>query len=277
VRLLLRSARRGSGHDECGDGALTTARYYRNVIEIETRDGLMPAYVARPSGDGPFAAVILLQEIFGITPELQHIADMLAAEGYLTVLPALFHRTDPHFLAPYDTDGMTRGRAAVNVLSHDDVRSDIRAAIDWVRGQPDATGEVATWGFCWGGSVAFMSATFDDIRAAISFYGAQIVKSPYDGRPPMLDYTPKIQAPLFLVFGGMDQSISGSDIQTIQDTLIANEKAFSLTMYREEGHAFFRFAGTPQAAVHAPEAWQRVLAFLQNAFAVGTDDQIDGQ
>jgi carboxymethylenebutenolidase len=247
------------------------------VIEIETRDGPMSAYVARPAGEGPFPAVIVLQEIFGITPELQHIADMLAGEGYLAVLPALFHRTDPNFLAPYDTDGMTRGRAAVNVLSHDDVRSDIRAAIDWVRGQPDASGEVATWGFCWGGSVAFMSATFDDIRAAISFYGAQIVRSPYDGRPPMLEYAPKIQAPLFLVFGGMDQSISGSDIQNIQDTLIENEKAFSLTMYREEGHAFFRFAGTPQAAAHAPEAWQRVLAFLQNAFAVGTDDQIDGQ
>ena len=247
------------------------------MIEIETRDGPMAMYVARPEGNGPFPAVIILQEIFGITPELQHIADMLAGEGYLAVLPALFHRTDKNFLSPYDKDGMARGRAAVNQLSHDDVRSDIRAAIDWVRGQADASGEVATLGFCWGGSVAFMTATFDDIRAAISFYGSQIVRSPYDGRPPMLDYTPQIQSPLFLVFGGMDESIPGPDIQKIQDTLIENEKAFSLTMYREEGHAFFRFAGTPRAAVHAPEAWQRVLAFLQNAFAVGTDDQIDGE
>ena len=247
------------------------------MIEITTRDGPMKAYVAHPKGDGQFPAVIVLHEIFGITPELQHIADMLAGEGYVAIVPALFHRTDPDFLAPYDTDGMTRGRAAVNQLSHDDVRSDIRGAIDWVRGQPNASGEIATWGFCWGGSVAFMTATFDDLRAAISFYGAQIVKSPYDGRPPMLDYTAQIQTPLFLVFGGQDTSISGNDIQKIQDTLIENEKAFSLTMYREEGHAFFRFAGTPQAAAHAGEAWQRVLAFLQNAFAVSTDDQIDGE
>lgn len=247
------------------------------MIEIDTRDGPMKAYVAQPQGGGPFPAVIVLHEIFGITPELQHIADMLAGEGYIAIVPALFHRTDPDFLSPYDADGMARGRAAVNQLSHDDVRSDIRAAIDWVRGQPDASGDVAIWGFCWGGSVAYMTATFDDIRAAISFYGAQIVKSPYDGRPPMLDYTPQIQAPLFLVFGGMDPSISGNDIQKIQDTLIENEKAFSLTMYREESHAFFRFAGTPQAAPHAGEAWQRVLAFLQNAFAVRTDDQIDGE
>lgn len=239
----------------------------------------MKAYVAHPhpQGDGSFPAVVILHEIFGITPELRHIADMLAAEGYIAVVPALFHRTDPDFLSPYDADGMTRGRAAVNVLSHDDVRSDVRAAIEWVRGQPDASGEVATWGFCWGGSVAYMTATFDDIRAAISFYGAQIVRSPYDGRPPMLDYTAQIQAPLLLVFGGSDPSIPGHDIQKIQDTLIENEKAFSLTMYREESHAFFRFAGTPQAAAHAGDAWQRVLAYLQNAFAVSTDDQIDGQ
>jgi carboxymethylenebutenolidase len=247
------------------------------VIEIDTRDGPMPAYVARPAGDGPFAAVIILQELFGITPELQHIADMLAAEGYMAVIPALFHRTDQNFLAPYDVDGMTRGRSAVNQLSHDDVRSDIRAAIDWVRAQPDASGEVATWGFCWGGSVAFMSATFDDIRAAISFYGAQIVRSPYDGRPPMLDYAPKIAAPLCLVFGGQDKSISQEDVQKIQDTLIENQKPFSLTVYREEDHAFFRFAGTPRAAPPVAEAFQRVLSFLQDAFAVGTDDQIDGE
>jgi carboxymethylenebutenolidase len=237
----------------------------------------MPAYVARPAGDAPRPAVIILQEIFGITPELQHIADMLAAEGYLAVVPALFHRTDPNFLAPYDVEGMARGRAAVNVLSHDDVRSDIRAAIDWVRGQPDATGDVATWGFCWGGSVAFMTATFEDVRAAVSFYGAQIVKSPYDGRPPMIDYTPSISAPLLLVFGGQDKHIPGTDIQHIQDTLIQNEKAFSLTVYREEDHAFFRFVGTPRAAPHAGPAWQRVLTFLQDALPVGTDDQIDGQ
>jgi carboxymethylenebutenolidase len=247
------------------------------VIEIATPDGPMPAYVARPSSEGPFAAVIILQEIFGITPELQRIANMVAGEGYLAIVPALFHRTDQHFLAPYDHDGMTRGRAAVNVLSHNDVRSDIRATIDWVRGQPDATGDVATWGFCWGGSVAFMSATFDDIRGAVSFYGAQIAKSPYDGRPPMLEYTPAIVAPLFLVFGGQDRAIPPADVQRIQDTLVANQKGFSLAVYSEEDHAFFRFAGTPQASAHVPEAWRNVLIFLQDAFAVGTDDQIDSQ
>jgi carboxymethylenebutenolidase len=247
------------------------------VIQIDTPDGPMPAYVARPASEGPHAAVIILQEIFGITPELQHIAEMLAGEGYLAVIPALFHRTDPNFLSPYDTEGATRGRAAVNVLSHNDIRSDIRATIDWVRGQPDASGDIATWGFCWGGSVAFMSATFDDIRGAISFYGAQIAKSPYDGRPPMLDYAPAIAAPLFLVFGGQDRAIPPADIQRIQDTLVENQKAFSLTVYNEEDHAFFRFVGTPRAAAHAGEAWQRVLAFLEDTFAVGTDDQIDGQ
>ncbi len=247
------------------------------MIEIETPDGPMSAFVARPSGDGPFPAVIMFQEIFGITPDLERIAGRLADAGYLAIVPALFHRTDPNFLSSYDPEGMARGRAAVNALSHDDIRTDIRAAIDWLRWQPDATGDVATWGFCWGGSVAFMSATFEDVRAAICFYGAQIVRSPYEGRPPMLDYAPAIRAPLLLVFGGQDRGIPLSDIQTIQDTLMQNEKAFSLTVYRDEDHAFFRFFGTPKAAAHADEAWDRVLAFLQDAFAVGADDQIDGQ
>lgn len=237
----------------------------------------MPAFVARPDGAGPFPAVIILQEIFGITPDLERIAGRLADAGYLAIIPTLFHRTDPNFLAPYDAEGMARGRAAVNVLSHDDVRSDIRATIDWLRWQPDATGDVATWGFCWGGSVAFLSSTFDDVRAAISFYGAQIAKSNYENRPPMLDYAPSIQAPLLLVFGGQDSGIPITDIQKIQDTLMENQKGFSLTVYRDEDHAFFRFFGTDHAAVHANEAWDRVLAFLQDAFAVRTDDEVDGQ
>src|SRR5579862_4802725 len=97
---------------------------FLGVIEIETPDGPMSAFVARPSGDGPFPAVIMFQEIFGITPDLERIAGRLADAGYLAIVPALFHRTEPNFLSSYDPEGMARGRAAVNALSHDDIRTD---------------------------------------------------------------------------------------------------------------------------------------------------------
>ncbi len=226
--------------------------------------GAMPAYVAVPPGGGRHPAIILLHEIFGVTAELRHIADLLAAEGYLTVVPALFYRTDPEFLSGYDAEGMQRGLAARAIITHDDSRADLTALIAAIRARPDATGVIATWGFCWGGSLAFLSATVPGIAAAVSFYGAQTAKSAGPDRVPMLDYAPLIQAPLYLVFGAKDKGIPNADIERIRDTLVDQDKGFSLTVYSGEDHAFFRYFGTPRQAEATPDAWRRTLAFLQD-------------
>jgi carboxymethylenebutenolidase len=81
-----------------------------STIEL-TASGTMPTYVAEPAGT-PRGGVIIVQEIFGISAPMKHAADLCAGEGFLAVVPAMFHRVDPHFSAEYNDEGMMRGIGA---------------------------------------------------------------------------------------------------------------------------------------------------------------------
>jgi len=98
------------------------------------------------------------------------------------------------------------------------------------------------------------------VAAAVSFYGGQIARSSVPTRPPMIELTPQIQAPLLLAFGGRDASISGDDVAAIRTALEEHGKRFELLVYPDEDHAFFR-AG-PDANDGARAVWPSVRTFL---------------
>jgi len=62
------------------------------MVEVPLPGRTMPAYVARPQGEGPYAAVIVLMEAFGLNAHIKNIASRFAAEGYVSVAPDLYHR-----------------------------------------------------------------------------------------------------------------------------------------------------------------------------------------
>ena len=233
-------------------------------IERDVTGETMPCYVAEPAA-APRGGVVVIQEIFGVNADMQRIGDLVADEGYLAIVPALFHRTDPNFAASHDEAGFAKGRAAAGAIDQQQLVADLTAAADYLHERLGAEAKVATWGFCFGGSIAFMSATLPFVTAAVSFYGAQIAKSPAPNRPALVTMTPQIHAPLLLAFGGRDPYIPAEDVEVIREALDEYHKGFDLLVYADEDHGFFREgpAGTPGAA----DVWQRVRAFFASHLA----------
>ncbi|MDQ2662869.1 MAG: dienelactone hydrolase family protein [Candidatus Eremiobacteraeota bacterium] len=247
-------------------------------VNIPVGGTTMPAYVAHPpEGSGPHPAVIVLQEIYGINSEMQRIADLVASIGYVGLVINVYHRHDPDFQAAYTPEGSQKGLAAAATITRESIRADVAASMDWLSAQPYVrAGKIATWGFCLGGAMAFVSASLPGLSGAIVFYGSQIVRAFPSGEVEGLADAGKVACPLLIVFGGDDASTPPEQVARVKQTLEAAGKEAHVQVYSNVGHAFFRssassasgHASSDQALGEASaDAWNQVQAFLRRIFS----------
>lgn len=170
-------------------------------LDLQSADGAaVPAYVAQPEGR-PRGAVVVLQEIFGVNTHIRAVADRFAAQGYLAVAPALFHRVKPGVELGYTDADMGAGfelKTAVEALPGAGVLPDIQAAID--HAAQASGGKVGIVGFCWGGLLTWRAAcTLTGLSAAIAYYGGGMTGEEEIARQP--------QCPVMAHFGDQDHWI----------------------------------------------------------------------
>ena len=156
------------------------------MIELQAADGsLVPAYEARPTGT-PKGAVVVIQEIFGVNSHIRNVADGYAAEGYLAVAPAAFHRVKPGVELGYADADMGEGfgyKTAVEALPSPGVMPDIQAAID--HAAKASGGKVGIVGYCWGGLLTWRAAcTLTGLSAAAPYYGGGVTTETEIARQP---------------------------------------------------------------------------------------------
>ncbi|MDP9110419.1 MAG: dienelactone hydrolase family protein [Candidatus Eremiobacteraeota bacterium] len=231
----------------------------------------MPVYVAQPEGSGPHPAVIVLQEIFGLNAEMRRVTDLLASVGYVGIAINFYHRNAPNFVASYDEAGYAAGYATAGGLTQADLIEDIAATVAWLNRQdfvkPD---KVATWGFCFGGGAAFLSATLPGIVGAVCFYGGQISRPFPNGEPAALERVPDVRCPVLLCYGADDAAIAPEAIERVRSQLADAKKTHQIEVYPNVGHDFFRRGGlaSDEASAEAiSDSWNIVQTFLRNAFA----------
>jgi carboxymethylenebutenolidase len=229
-------------------------------VQVDVDGSAMPCYVARDENRPNTPGVVILQEIFGVNAEMRRITDLVASAGFTGLAPNFYHRTHPDLDLPYNDEGFEIGAAAARATMIDAITADVKASVRWLaeHGAP----KVGTWGFCFGGSVAFLSATLPEVRAAVSFYGGQIAKSPVPTRPPLITFADRIQCPIFLAFGGKDEGIPPEEVEAIRNALAAAGKQFELVVYPDEGHAFFRRGVNGDSTPAARDVWPKVQTFL---------------
>jgi carboxymethylenebutenolidase len=169
-------------------------------VELTAGDGhRLSAYLAEPK-DKPRGGIVVIQEIFGVTRHIRAVADQYAAAGFLAVAPAMFDRVECNVDVPY-TD-MAKGFGYVQALKDNQVTLDVQAAIDRAR----AAGKVGVVGYCWGGTVAYLTASRSKIEAAVAYYGGGI--SSHMAEKP--------RAPVMFHFGEKDAHIPLPAVEQIK-------------------------------------------------------------
>lgn len=143
------------------------------TVRLHAVDGFeFPAYVAHPKGT-PKGAVVVIQEIFGVNAHIREVADGYAAQGYLAVAPATFHRAKHGVELGYTPDDMQAGMAlktAVESMPAPGVMADIQAAVDYAGKTSGA--KVGIVGYCWGGLLTWRAAAqVKGLSAAVPYYG----------------------------------------------------------------------------------------------------------
>jgi carboxymethylenebutenolidase len=179
-----------------------------NFIDLKAADGLtFPAYVAQPAGK-PRGAVVVVQEIFGVNSHIRSVADGYAADGYLAVAPATFHRVKPGVDTGYSQEDMAAGmalKAAVEALPAPGVLQDIQAAIT----HGASAGKVGIVGYCYGGLLAWRSACeLEGLAAAVPYYGGGVTT------PDEIARQPKV--PVLAHFGDQDHWIPLDSVEAFK-------------------------------------------------------------
>jgi carboxymethylenebutenolidase len=157
-----------------------------STIQLTAADGFsFPAYVAEPAGPAK-GAIVVLQEIFGVNSHIRSVADGYAAQGYLAVAPATFHRVQQGVELGYTGPDMQAGsalKAAVEALPAPGVLQDVQAAID--QAAKAGGGKVGIVGFCWGGLLTWRAAcTLNGLAAAVPYYGGGMTVGAEVSRQP---------------------------------------------------------------------------------------------
>lgn len=145
------------------------------TVSIPTleKDSEFGAYVARP-GSTPKAAIIVIQEIFGVNTGIRQKCDKLAAEGYLAIAPDLFWRLQPGIeLDPDVEPEFHQALEWMGKFNQDAGIRDIQATIDFIR-EHEGIEKVGCVGYCLGGRLAFMTAARTSIDASVGYYGVGI-------------------------------------------------------------------------------------------------------
>jgi carboxymethylenebutenolidase len=224
---------------------------------IHAKDGAFAAYVATPDGPGPWPAVVVLQEIFGINHVVRETCDALANEGYMAVAPDLFWRIEPGIDITDRTE--TELKRAFELFGQFDVEKgvgDIQATIHWTRKRPDCTGRVAAVGFCLGGLLAYLSATRTDADASVAYYGVSL--------ETRLGEVERIRRPFLLHMAELDGFVPPEAQGQIKAAFAENP---NITVYAYPGrdHAFCRTGGQNFNREDAELAHERTLSFLKKA------------
>jgi len=171
-----------------------------STIQLKAADGhTFDACRVAPEGKAR-GAVIVVQEVFGVTSHIVAVARQYAAAGYLAIAPALFDRVERKANIPYAD--VPAGIAMMQKLKPEQVLLDLRAAID----AASPAGKVGMVGYCWGGTMTYLAACHLPLAAAVSYYGG--------GLPNFLDRTPK--CPVMLHFGEKDAHIPLSDVEKVR-------------------------------------------------------------
>ena len=216
-------------------------------MRLKAADGHeFDAYVADPSVKAK-AALVMIQEIFGVNSHIRSATDGYAGDGYWSIAPSLFDRVERNVELGYGPEDRKRGMSLATQVGLDNALKDVDAALKYAA-HKFAAEKVGVVGYCWGGTLAWLCATRLTPGVAVGYYGGQIAK--YAAENP--------RCPVMLHFGKKDQHIPPSEIETIRQ----HHPELPIFLY-DAGHGFNCDQRESYDPPSAGLARERTLAFLR--------------
>jgi len=206
-------------------------------------------YLATPTGAGPWPALIVIQEWWGLDAQTKSIADRFAAKGYLAFAPDVYHG---------ELAQLGDGEKAMQLVQKyaPTAPNDLQKVFDGLKTHPQSTGKVGSVGFCFGGRMSLALGVSRPLDAVCTFYGGGMQQI-------FPEIRQSLKAPVLGLFGDADQSIPVGTVQEFDKLLGEIGVEHEVVVYPNSGHAFFRDS---DASVYKPEAakdaWERATKFF---------------
>jgi carboxymethylenebutenolidase len=229
-------------------------------IMIQTGGEQMPCHIARPVSGGPYPALVVVMEAFGLNDNIKNLTDRFAAEGFVAIAPNLYFRF-PDNVVPYTE--LPRAISLMGKLDDEQVVGDMNASISYLKTLREAKPGVGTTGFCMGGRVAFLAAARNsEVKASAPFYGGGMTTARPGGKAP-IDYAANLKAKVMAFFGGKDSFIPLADVDKFRDALKQAGKDPEVVLYADAEHGFMCDERPSYHPQHAKEAWGKVISFFK--------------
>jgi carboxymethylenebutenolidase len=243
--------------------------------DIATRAGTMRAFVVHPEHGGPFPAVIVYMDFWGVREELRDIARSIARAGYCCLLPDLYYRQgtvlneirDPQgrmvSLSRLDDATQAKVLAPLRRFSDAEAMDDTGAMLEFLAGDDAAgTGPKACVGFCLGGRLAIRAAASfpDRVKAAASLHGSALVTDRGDSPHRLVA---RLQGELYCGFAGDDPYTSPSTIEDLANAMTSTSAKFSYQVHAGTEHGY----ALPSRDIYNESAarrdWELILAMFR--------------
>jgi carboxymethylenebutenolidase len=218
-------------------------------VSYKSGDDTVQALLYTPPGKGPFPALIVVHEYWGLNDWVKDQASKLADQGYEALAIDLYRGKVA--TTPDMAHELMRG------VPEDRAKRDLHAAFEFLQSQPNVNkNRVGSLGWCMGGGYSLDVALEEPTLAAdVINYGHLVTDA---------DSIKKINAPVLGLFGAKDQGITPDDVHKFEAAMKQQGKKVEIKIYDDAGHAFenpnnkegYRPADTT-------DAWQRTVRFLE--------------
>jgi carboxymethylenebutenolidase len=222
-------------------------------VSYEGKAGPVAGYLARPMKAGQYPGLIVIHENRGLDDHVRDVARRFAKEGYVALAPDFLSRQGGTMKANPKGGGLPNIR---ELAPSQGVIEDAEAGIRYLRVLPDVRRDrMGVVGFCWGGGMAFITATqARDLKAVVVYYGAS---------PSPLDLVKDIQAPVLANYGEKDPNIN-KGIPDTEAAMKKYNKVYDYKIYPGAQHAFNNDTNPERYdAKAAKEAWERTMEFFK--------------
>ena len=241
-------------------------------IDLDTPDGRLDCHLFTPAdGDaqlspapGPWPAIVVYMDAFGLRPNLDSMAQRLASHGYVVVVPNLYYRTgafDPFDPRAVTVEGPERVRFTGMIRSIDGtmVMRDTAAVMTHLDERPDVRpGPRGSLGYCMGGGYALLAAgSFPDrVEAAACFHGGSLATDRPDSPHRLAD---RMRARLYVGVAEIDHTFDRAQQARLEDALTQSGVRYTLDVYAGAKHGFAVTGHLAYDQAAAERHWDQVV------------------